>query len=181
MEEKVIIKGNATSAKLIPIICWLLAIGLGIATIACLESEDWLLPILIPLVVLSVALAIFFQLYTNGCEICVTDKRVYGKAAFGSRVDIPFDSISAVGLITLLHGVSVGSSSGKISFCYIKNATEIHAELSKMLNSRQKNTANAPTPISSDADELAKYKKLFDEGVINEEEFAAKKKQILGI
>ncbi len=34
---------------------------------------------------------------------------------------------------------------------------------------------------SSDADELVKFKKLFDEGVITREEFNAKKKQILGL
>ena len=33
----------------------------------------------------------------------------------------------------------------------------------------------------SNADELGKYKKLFDDGVITQEEFNAKKKQILGL
>lgn len=33
----------------------------------------------------------------------------------------------------------------------------------------------------SEADELSKFKKLFDDGIINEEEFKAKKKQLLGI
>ena len=34
---------------------------------------------------------------------------------------------------------------------------------------------------TSNADELKKYKKLLDDGIISQEEFDAKKKQILGI
>lgn len=37
------------------------------------------------------------------------------------------------------------------------------------------------TPKVSEADELAKYKELLDKGVITQEEFDAKKKQILGL
>lgn len=33
----------------------------------------------------------------------------------------------------------------------------------------------------SEADELAKFKKLLDQGILTEEEFAAKKKQLLGL
>ena len=34
---------------------------------------------------------------------------------------------------------------------------------------------------SSAADEIVKYKKLFDDGIITEDEFNAKKKQLLGL
>ena len=37
------------------------------------------------------------------------------------------------------------------------------------------------TSITSGADEILKYKKLLDEGIITEEEFLSKKKQILGL
>jgi len=37
------------------------------------------------------------------------------------------------------------------------------------------------TPIGSSADEILKYKKLMDAGVISPEEFEAKKKQLLGL
>lgn len=41
-------------------------------------------------------------------------------------------------------------------------------------------TASAPAPLS-DADELVKYSQLLAQGVITQEEFEAKKKQILGL
>ena len=43
-------------------------------------------------------------------------------------------------------------------------------------------TAAAPTIAStSNADEIKKYKELLDMGVITQEEFDAKKKQLLGL
>lgn len=43
------------------------------------------------------------------------------------------------------------------------------------------NGGSAPSSTSSDADELAKFAKLRDAGVITEDEFQAKKKSILGL
>lgn len=45
---------------------------------------------------------------------------------------------------------------------------------------REKNSANS-SPSTSSADELKKFKELLDMGVISQEEFDAKKKQLLGL
>ena len=44
-------------------------------------------------------------------------------------------------------------------------------------------SAQAPNPAtaSSDADELRKFKELFEDGIISQEEFDTKKKQLLGL
>ena len=116
-------------------------------------------------------------------EINVTDKRVYGKAIFGKRIDLPLDSISAVGT-GALKGIVVATSSGKIHFLAISNNTEIHEEITKLLVERQSKkdmqTTQKVVP-QSNADELKKFKELLDVGVITQEEFDAKKKQLLGI
>lgn len=44
-----------------------------------------------------------------------------------------------------------------------------------------KNARNAPVAASSPADELKKFKELLDMGIITQEEFEAKKKQLLGL
>ena len=118
-------------------------------------------------------------------SLTVTDKRVYGNAAFGKRVDLPLDMISAVG-ISLFKGIAIGTSSGKIKFAGISNRDEIHKAISGLLIDRQKEREKEIKPATniiqkSDADELGKYKKLLDDGVITQEEFDAKKKQILGL
>ena len=126
-------------------------------------------------------------LWLKSYSVTVTDKRVFGKVVFGKRVDLPVDSISSTATIGLFHGVSVATSSGMVKFLLIKNANEIYETISKLVIDRQPNkTVAAPAPqpsapVSDEADKLAKFKALLDDGVITEEEFNEKKKQLLGL
>ena len=132
----------------------------------------------LPFVIVFIILLIFW-FYISKMEIVITNKRVYGKVAFGKRVDLPFDSISAVGT-SFLKGIDIGTSSGRIHFKGIKNNNEIHAEISKLLNNRQ-NEKQLKETTTSTTDEIKKYKDLLDSGIITQEEFDAKKKQLLGL
>ncbi len=145
-----------------------------------------LLVSLIPVAALGLIGGLIF-LWLRSYELTVTDKRIFGKVAFGKRVDLPVDSVSATATIQLLKGVAVSTSSGKISFLAIKNASEIYEVINSLLIDRQKNEKIAAKPVaaietkSDEADQLAKYKDLLDKGVISQEEFDAKKKQLLGL
>lgn len=135
-------------------------------------------------VVLSLIL-LFIYLYASKMQITVTDKRVFGKAAFGKRIDLPLDSISAVGT-SAFQGVAVATSAGKIKFVRMEKRDELHKEISNLLVSRQgkqsaREEPRAEIKSSSAADELKKYKELLDSGIITQEEFDAKKKQLLGL
>ena len=124
-------------------------------------------------------------LWLHSYEIVVTNKRIYGRVAWGKRVDLPLDSVSATATKSLLKGISVSTSSGRISFLLVKNVEEIYKTISSLLIERQseKRTANIQTTeLKTDsADELKKFKDLLDNGVITQEEFDAKKKQLLGL
>ena len=130
---------------------------------------------------------VLIYLWLRSYSITVTNKRVYGQTAFGKRVDLPFDSVSSVGT-SALKGIAVGTSSGKISFKLIKNQSEIHDVISKLLAERQTTEKNTSEPTvtqtvveSSSADEIKKFKELLDMGVISQEEFDEKKKQLLNL
>jgi len=158
----------------------------------CIEEGDWdyvfgsMVPYfgsmtLLPAIIISAIL----YLGTARCSMTITDKRVYGKASFGKRVDLPLDSISAIGT-SALKGLAIATSSGKIKFYDIANQEEMHSIMSGLLVDRQGKEKNVTTTIKqeipqSNADELKKYKELFDSGVISQEEFDAKKKQLLGL
>lgn len=138
-------------------------------------------------VVPAVIVAVIFLIirwWFGSMEIVVTDKRVYGRVAFGKRVDLPVDSISAVA-ISFMHGITVATSSGKISFKLIENNEEVHKTISTMLIKRQEKNESMSTikqgVAQSSADEIAKFKALLDAGAITQEEFDAKKKQLLGL
>ncbi len=136
-----------------------------------------------PFIIFSLISALLYWLLRN-YEMIVTDKRVFGRVAWGKRVDLPVDSVSAIASVSVWKGVSVSTSSGKIKFLLMKNADEIYNILNNLLIERQqkKNEASsAKESNNSVADELKKYKELLDSGIISEAEFEAKKKQLLGL
>ena len=141
----------------------------------------------IPFAVFTVV-AIIVYLGMMSYSLTVTDKRIYGKTWFGKRVDLPVDSISATSSIALFKGVSVATSSGKISFLLIKNSDEVYKELNNLIINRQSEKKESKpieiikeTQNLSNADELKKYKELLDAGIITQEEFDTKKEQLLGL
>lgn len=149
-----------------------------------LHGDDILVGIIIGFVLLVIGLVFLFWIKTS---LTVTDKRVYGTTSFGKRVDLPIDSVSAVGT-SAMKGIAIGTSSGKISFKLIKNQKEIHSAISTLLSERQKaekrpmeTTVNQTIIESSNADEIKKFKDLLDSGIITQEEFDAKKKDLLGL
>lgn len=134
---------------------------------------------------LLVLIALLILVFGRDSQICITNKRVYGKTLLGKRVDLPLDSISSVALTNpLFKGISVSSNSGNISFYLISNRDKAHKILSDLIIDRQRKI-NGPIVkqeiAQSNADEIKKYKDLFDSGVITQEEFDEKKKQLLGL
>lgn len=113
-------------------------------------------------------------------EMIISDKRVYGRTVFGKRVDLPLDSVSAVGS-RWPKGITVATSSGRIAFLMVKNRNELHACISKLLIERQNQAAAAQMTSGSSIVELEKYADLLQRGYITQEEYNAAKKQILGL
>ena len=139
----------------------------------------WILPF--PVFAL-IGFIIFLSL--RGFDLTVTDKRILGSIR-KKRVDLPIDSVSAVS-IGAFKSISVATSSGRISFSAIKNRNEIYEVVSKLLVERQNQAPKSAAavvnaPSASNADELKKFKDLLDAGIISQEEFDAKKKQLLGL
>ena len=139
---------------------------------------------LIPIPSMALIGAFIFFMFRS-YELTVTDKRIYGKVAFGKRVDLPVDSVSATSTKQLMKGVAVSTASGKISFLAIKNANEVYSVINNLLIDRQhqkpNNTYSTETPVKNDIEDLKKLKELLDMGIITQEEFDAKKKQLLNL
>ena len=190
MEEKVIVKSETYATLLLYVF---MIVG-GVISLFSFTSFyganvfdgifSCLIISMIPFSLLSIiGVFLYFCLL---CEMVVTDKRVYGQVAWGERVDLPMDSISATGTLRLFKGVTVSTSSGKISFWCLKNSDEIYEKVNALLVERQKKQKEAApvqpsAPTVSVADELKKFKDLLDQGIITQEEFDAKKKELLGL
>lgn len=175
------------------------AVGLLLTAIAfymnCTSDESlWeIAEIILPVgLIILIPGGIYFTIvaiayvYTKTTKIVVTDKRVYG-TAIAKQVDLPLDSISAVSTTRFFKGIAVATSSGRIVFYGIDNRDAVYNAINRLLIDRQNKPATViaqatpTTQEASGADELKKFKELLDMGAITQEEFDAKKKQLLGL
>ena len=186
MEEKVLIKGSVSKTNVFAIILMLFGAYYLLGGVISFALTGEAPMVLIGLLggAIAYGLSRLFVYLFNSHELVVTDKRVFGKAALGKRVDLPLDSISAVST-SWLKGIAVATSSGRINFYMIKNRDEVHKCISDLLIQRQNkqvvHTISTLETSPSNASELRNYKTLLDDGIITQEEFDAKKKQLLGL
>ena len=192
MEEKVLITSNNDYAQKLkgltgkvaiasPVIAIVMFFLVSSVPLPSAISGICALGFYVFLIVTIIAIPLFiFSISISQTSITVTNKRVYGATVFGKRVDLPFDSVSAVG-VSFFNGIAIGTSSGQIFFRGIGNRDDIHKVISKLLVERQeKKTVEKVAPKNS-IDDLKKYKDLLDNGIITQEEFDAKKKQLLDL
>ena len=107
-------------------------------TIRFEPNEVWVKIILIAVVCGSVPIVVGLFLYgwLGKTTMCVTDKRIYGCVGFGKSVNLPWNSVSAVG-ISWPAGVTVATTSGAVVFSGVKNRMEINKIISDILLERQ--------------------------------------------
>ena len=131
---------------------------------------------------------IFYLIYysLSHCKIVITDKNISGRTFWGKKVILPIHMISAFSISKIFSVVAITSSSGFIKFPCIGNLEEIAEILQQLLNERQTKTEIEEKEVLqnnnlTDVDYLIKLKNLMDNGIITQEEFETKKKEILGI
>ena len=112
-------------------------------------------------------------------ELIITDRRVIGKLR-NNRVDLPVSKISSIGTLAF-KGISITTDSGKIAFPQLINRDEVYDCLAKLFNTQHELNTNVKKSSGGITEELTELKNLLDSGIITEEEFDAKKKQLLGL
>ncbi len=153
---------------------------------AAIQGEEGYLVMLIIsgfFILLGIIGFVFAFAHTR-CKLEITENNVKGKSLFGKQVVLPMYMVSAYSTRKFLSTIAVATSSGLTKFALIKNYEEIGAVLSQKINERQEQTTTTKTNTqakSNSLDDLAKIKELLDMGVITQEEFDAKKKEILGL
>ena len=127
---------------------------------------------------------IYFLL--SRCNIIVTDKNISGRTFWGKKVVLPIHMVSAYSTSKVFSVLAITTASGFIKFPCIGNREEIAGVLQQLLNERQQKTETQEVLISKEdnsknLNDLVKLKNLLDDGIITQEEFDAKKKEILGL
>ena len=135
--------------------------------------------------VIAFVVSIIMKTNTEKCEITVTNEAISGKLPHGKEVYIPLNQITAVNRSSF-NGVSITSIGNVSNFHCIENREEVLKAISYLLANPQQNaqpTQNGSAPVAngSEAEQLKRLKDLLDAGVLTQEEFDAKKKQVLGL
>lgn len=138
---------------------------------------------MIMLGVVALIVGIIMKSNTEKCEITVTNEAISGKLPHGKAVHIPLNQITAINRSSF-NGVSITSIGNVSNFHCIENREEVMKAISYLLANPQQSSAQ-PTQSASangnEAEQLKRLKDLLDSGVLTQEEFDAKKKQILGL
>lgn len=133
--------------------------------------------------IIAAAVGIIMKTSTEKCEITVTNEAVSGKLPHGKEVLIPLNQITAINRSSF-NGVSITSIGNVSNFHCIENREEVMKAISYLLANPQQSSAQ-PTQSASanggEAEQLKRLKDLLDSGVLTQEEFDTKKKQVLGL
>lgn len=130
---------------------------------------------------ITIALIIASILYIKDMktELTIQDNSVIGKKSNGKTIQFLLKDIKSVE-ITKTHGLKITGTGIKYSIHSISNNEEMKSAIMNMLT---KLPIEQPTMtvLTSTAGTIKEYKDLLDAGIITQEEFDAKKKQLLGL
>lgn len=120
-----------------------------------------------------VAILIYASCFNQ--ELILSNKGICGKALKGKTVEIEYGKITSIKK-TWLKGIALRTiGQEKISFGFVKNQAVIIESIEKAISTK----AQPVSEIGTVAGQIVKYKALLDEGIISQEEFELKKKQLL--
>lgn len=133
------------------------------------------------LIIIGLSVALHYILNFGFIKVIVTDKMVKVKGyGLTKKLDIPVDSISSVGEDGFfVKQLSIASGTGKFVLP-IQDHIEVKNIITKLLTERRSAQA-VSSNSNSVTNELGQYKEMLDKGMITQEDYENKKKQILGL
>ena len=144
-----------------------------------MDSAIWIVSIAV--FVLFVVIAVLVYAFYFNQELIVNESGIKGKATIGKEINISIDRIASVKKSFLKGVIVITNGQEKIKFRLMKNHNEIIEAISKGIKTKSMNALKRENSSESSADQIKKYKELLDDGIISQEEFDAKKKQLLGL
>ena len=136
---------------------------------------------------ISIPLAIINLLYASSQKkmLVIEDEKIICKKGKKIAKEFFIRDVKSVELAKL-KGLKIFGNSIKYKIAFVKNADEIKNHIMEKISVVAPEPAVAPAPaapVNQDftAENIMKFKELMDKGVITEEEFEAKKKQLLGL
>lgn len=136
-------------------------------------------------IIILAAVAVFFIYLFNhfqmdASELTIFANRLTGTSSFGKHIDLPLTQITTISL-GRFSSIVISTASGNLKFWLIENRDEMYSAISNMI-SKAEDALIVNTQGKEDiVNELKEYKALLEDGIISQEEFDAKKKQLLDL
>lgn len=127
----------------------------------------------------TLLVGIIIKISTEKCEIIVTDEAIIGKRPHGKEVQIPLNKITAISRNSF-NGISITSIGSVNNFYCFENREEVINTISCLLTKLQQDNAQLAQSGSA-TNRLERLKSLLDAGLLTQDEFDTKKRQILGL
>ena len=110
------------------------------------------------------------------------ENKMNQKLAFGYGMSATLGTGTAMGSLNQMNANNANNKIRDFDCCPQCNSRNLKVLTKEEYNTEttSKNTPEPTTPTTSAADELKKFKELLDMGIITQEEFDTKKKQLLG-
>ena len=129
--------------------------------------------------IIAAVVGIIMKTNTEKCEITVTNEAISGKLPHGKDVNIPLNHITAINRSSF-NGISITSIGSVNNFYCFENREEVINAISCLLTKLQQDNAQLAQSGSA-TDRLERLKSLLDAGVLTQDEFDTKKRQILNL
>ena len=115
-------------------------------------------------------------------QIILTNYKITGVYKRHLSLNIPIDSISSVSKGGL-RSLCITCAGNKYNISFVSNIDIFCSKLNELLNKRTQQSMRRDTVVlqTSKYDEIEKLKQLLDNGIISQEEFDVKKKQLLDL
>lgn len=188
--EKILIKQPLMIAKgLIIFLAIMIPVAFfEIIAFSSLDGLEWLIGVCVALIII-LPWIIYALCQNKYVEIVVTDKRVYitNTKTNKFRNELPFEKISNISK-NGTNSFQISTATGTISVL-CQNRDQVFEVISEQLRNSQTRhviiekdlTKETPNDNKSETVIIREYKKLLDDGIITQEEFESKKKELLGL
>ncbi len=161
------------------------AIAVPYALFPCLIGVKEILPLFIGLSLLWLCIVAFIYFLNRYCfnniEWIVTQKGItLLNKKTKNKTFIATDHINSVFLVKNCVRIISNDITRPVALDFLENATEMVETIKSLIYTTKKHK-EVTISQSKPAEEIVKYKKLYDDGIITKEEFEQKKKQLLNI
>lgn len=182
MDDEVLIKGDFSGINFVTVLYCIIGAIFFLIGFPALFRGGAVGFLLLLLSIVFFVLAYLFYYLLKRLGITVTKNRIRGRYSIRNEIDLPIDKIAAVAKFGR-KGLIVSTSAGRIRFRNCRNRDDVFTVISNLINKRQASLTYTSENVSggSTAQEIKQYKELLDQGIITQEEFDAKKKQLLGL